>query len=301
MKAVLITSLIVTALPCLAQNVRSDTPSSTLVAKADSVAGIGKHFSAKKATALEGYLAANPNADNALMVMRQLAWCYDEMSDTGRQLAMLEKQYAAMPKGEGGDPGIAFENIFGRFCIHRGNNTVAVLDKAFAAIEEGKKDFPQLARTDRGPLLDDLVAKLKLHTIGCPVDIAFIALDGRKVDIAAMKGKVVLVIYVESAPDPDDLEVIRQVKAAHEKLQDKGFEVIGLSLDKDRAALEGFVKRENFSWPQAYDSQGWDYSLAVNFSENTLPYNFLVGKDGRMAARHLRGDELESRVLELLK
>lgn len=301
MKAVILTSLIVTALPCFAQKSQSDTPSSDIGTKADSVVGISKHFSARKATALEAYLAANPNAGDALMVMRQLAWCYDDTCDTGRQLATLEKQYAAMPKGVDGNPGMAFENIFGRFCIHRGNNTVAVLEKAFAAIEEGKRDFPQFDQSEQGPLLDDLVAKLKLHTIGSPVNIAFTALDGRKVGIAKMKGKVVLVIYVESAPDSDDVEMLKQVKAAFEKLHDKGFEVIGLSLDKDRTALEGLIKRENFSWPQAYDSQGWDYSQSVRLSVNTLPYSFLVGKDGKMAARHLPGDELESRVLELLK
>ena len=301
MKAVPLASLFVSALPCLAQTSRPDTPSSAIIAKADSVVGIRKHFSAKKAMALEAYLAANPDAGDALMVMRQLAWCYHDVSDTRRQLAALEKQYAAMPKGVEGDPGLAFENVFGRFCIHRGNNTVAVLEKAFAAIEEGKRDFPQFDQTEQGPLLDDLVAKLKRHTIGCPVDIAFTALDGSKIDITAMKGKVVLVIYVDSAPDSDDLEMLKEVKATHEKLHDKGFEVIGLSLEKDRAALEGLVERENLSWPQAYDSQGWDYSPAVQLCENTLPFNFLVGKDGTMAARQLRGDELESRLLELLK
>jgi peroxiredoxin len=300
MKSILLTSLIVTSLSCLAVGAESENPTSSTLPKMDSVVGIRKHFAAKKAKALEDYLTANPNADDALMVMRQLAWCYEEISDTRRQLATLEKQYAAMPKGAEGNPSIAFENIFGRFCIHRGNNPVAVLDKAFAVIEQGKRDFPQFDQTEQGPMLDDLVAKLKLHTIGSPVDIAFTALDGRKVDITAMKGKVVLVIYVDSAPDPDDAAMIKQVKATYEKLQDKGFEVIGLSLEKDRTALEIFVKKENLPWPQAYDSQGWDFALAVNLIENTLPFNFLVGKDGRMAARHVGGNELEARVLELL-
>ena len=234
------------------------------------------------------------------MVLRQLNWCYEEVADTSRQLATLEKQYAAMPKGVDGNPSLAFENIFGRFRIHRGNNPVAVLDKAFSAIEEGKRDFPQFAQTDQGPMLDDLVAKLKLHTVGSPVEIAFTALDGSKVDISTMKGKVVLVIYVEPSPDSDDAEMLKQVKATYEKIHDKGFEVIGLSLERDRIALEGFVRKESIPWPQAYDSQGWDYALAVSRTINTLPFNFLVGKDGRMAVRNVRIDELETKVIQLL-
>ena len=301
MKSILLTSLIVTSLPCLAEGAESETPISSNFQKFDSVVGIRKHFAAKKAAALEAYLTANPKADDALMAMRQLAWCYEEISDTKMQLSTLEKQYSAMPKGTEGNPILAFENIFARFCIHRGNNTVAVLDKAFSIIEEGKRDFPQFAQTEQGPILDDLAGKLRQHTIGSPVEIAFTALDGSKVDIAAMKGKVVFVIYVDSAPDSDDAAMIRQVKATYEKLHDKGFEIIGLSLEKDRAALDSFVKKENLPWPQAYDSQGWDYALAVNLIENTLPFNFLVGKDGRMAVRHVSGGELESEVLDLLK
>jgi peroxiredoxin len=301
MKSVLLTILAVTSLPCLTQGAESEAPSASTIAQTDSVVGIRKHFAAKKAMVLEAFLTANPNADDALMVMRQLAWSYEEISDTPRQLATLEKQYSAMPKGAEGNPGLAFENIFARFCIHRGNNPVAVLDKAFAAIDEGKRDFPQFAQAEQGPLLDDLVAKLKLHTIGSAVEIAFTALDGREVDIASMKGKVLLVIYVDSAPDLDDAAMIRQVKATYEKLHDKGFEVIGLSLDKNRAALEGFVKKENIHWPQAFDGQGWDYALAVNMIKNTLPFNFLVDKDGKMAARHVSGHDLESSVLKLLQ
>lgn len=295
MKFTLLASFIVTCLPCDAQQSKPEIVSST------SVASIGKHFAAKKAAALEAYLAAKPDAADALMVMRQLEWSYREMGDTARQLATLEKQYAAMPKGADGELSLAFENIFSRFCIHRGNNNEAVLEKAFTAIEQGQKDFPAFAESTYGPQFDSLLAKLKLHTIGSPVEIAFTALDGSKVDISTMKNKVVLVIYVESSPDPDDLAMIRQVKATYEKLHDKGFAVIGLSLEKDRAALEGFIKKERIPWPQAYDSQGWNYALAVRLTVNTLPFNFLVGKDGKMAVRHVRGDELEAKVMELLK
>lgn len=304
MKVALLASLFAACLPCAAQQPESKAPASSPavpVAAADSIAAIDKHFAAKKAEALEAYLAAKPNADDAVMVMRQLAWSYQDLGDSDRQLATLEKQYAAMAKGEDGDKSLAFENIFSRFCIHRGNNSAAVLERAFSVIEQGKKDFPQFADAKEGELLDGLVAKLKLHNVGSPVEIAFTALDGTKVDLAAMKGKVVLVIYVAPSPDDDDAEMLQRVKAAYGKLRDKGFEVIGLSLEKDRAALESFVKKEGIRWPQAFDSQGWDYALAVRLIVNTLPFNFLVGKDGKMAVRHVRGDELEAKILELLK
>lgn len=296
--------LLAACLPCTAQDPKAPACSpEASVATASSAAEIEKHFNVKMAEALEAYLAAHPNANDAIRVMENLASAYQDVGDIDRQLATLEKQYAAIPKGANGDAPAAFSNITRRLFIHRGNNSAAILDKAFEALEQGQKDFPLFAdaETREGQLFTDLIAKLKLHNIGSPVEIAFTALGGTKVDLATMKGKVVLVIYFEPPLNPNGAAMLKSVKAAYEKLHGKGFEVIGLSFNKDRAAIESFVKKEGIPWPQSYDGQGWDYSLAVTLSVNTLPFNLLVGKDGKMAVRHVRGDELEAKVAELLK
>jgi hypothetical protein len=273
------------------------------VAAASSAAEIDKHFAAKKAQALEAYLAAHPNANDAIRVMGALAFSYLDAGDAKRQLATLEKQYAAMPKGANGDAAEAFTNITRRLFIHRGNNSVAILDKALEALEQGKKDFPTLADPDSksGQTFNSIIAQMKRHSIGSPVKIAFTALDGTKVDLANMKGKVVLVIYFEPPLDANGAAMLKSVKAAYDKLHGQGFEVIGHAYNKDRAAIESFVKKEGIPWPQAYAGQGWDNSLAIRLSVNTLPFNFLVGKEGNMAVKHVRGDELEAKVSELLK
>jgi peroxiredoxin len=304
MKLTLPFCLFAACLHCTAQESKAPpSPPEAPVATASSAAEIDKHFNEKMTQALEAYLATHPKAGDTIRVMEYLAYTYLELGDAERQLVTLEKQYAAMPKGANGDAPAAFTNITRRLFIHRGNNSVAILDKALEALEQGKKDFPTFADPDSRPgqTFNSLIAQMKRHSIGSPVKIAFTALDGTKVDLANMKGKVVLVVYFEPPLDANGAAMLKSVKTAYDKLHAKGFEVIGLSYNKDRAAIESFVKKEGIPWPQSYDGQGWDYSLAVRLSVNTLPFNLLVGKDGKMAVRHVRSDELEAKVAEMLK
>ena len=304
MKLTLLVYLFAACLHCAARESKAPASSPEVpAATANSAAEIVKQYAVKRAQALEAYLAAHPNANDAIRVMEYLAFTYQDVGDVDQQLATLEKQYAAMPKGVNADAPAAFTNITRRLFIHRGNNSVAILDKAFEALEQGRKDFPIFADADSTPgqVLNKLIAELKLHNIGSPVKIAFTALNGTKVDLANMRGKVVLVIYFEPPLDPNGAAMLQSVKAGYDKLHAKGFEVIDLANNKDRAAIESFVNKEGISWPQGYGGQGWDFSYSVRLSVNTLPFNVLVGKDGKMAARNVRGDELEAKVAELLK
>ena len=81
-----------------------------------------------------------------------------------------------------------------------------------------------------------------------------------------------------------------------EKYHGKGFEIIGISLDQDKDALTGFIKEKNMAWPQYFDGQGWQSKLAAKYGINSIPMNFLVGKDGKIIGSGLRGEELDSAV-----
>ena len=83
---------------------------------------------------------------------------------------------------------------------------------------------------------------------------------------------------------------------AHNELNEKGFEVIGISLDQDKAALEKFIADNKMPWPQYFDGKGWQNEISGKFGISSIPATFLIGKDGKIIATNLRGAALEEAV-----
>jgi len=84
------------------------------------------------------------------------------------------------------------------------------------------------------------------------------------------------------------------VKAAYESYKDRGFEIIGISLDDDKAALEAFVAKNDMPWPQYFDGKGFENELAQRYGISQIPATFLVGRNGKIIAADLRGPALEA-------
>ena len=132
-----------------------------------------------------------------------------------------------------------------------------------------------------------------------PLDLKFTAVDGSQVDLANMRGKVVLIDFWATWCPPCRGEV-PNVVAAYKKYHDQGFEVIGISLDQNKDALLAFTKQNGMVWPQYFDGQGWNNSISSRFGIDSIPAMWLVGKDGKVAALNGR-DDLAGQVEKLLK
>ena len=166
-------------------------------------------------------------------------------------------------------------------------------DKARALMKEVADNAPS------EEIKQAATAQLKqMEALGQPFDMQYAAVDGRQVDLAKMKGKVVLIDFWATWCGPCVAE-LPDVKAAYDKLHGKGFEIVGVSLDQDESALKKFVKEKDMAWPQFFDGQGWQNRLAVEHGIQSIPAMWLVDKKGNLSDMDAR-EGLEEKINKLL-
>ena len=117
----------------------------------------------------------------------------------------------------------------------------ATLDDLEKAVEAHRKAYPDFKNNSQ---LDRLIALVKtdVDIKGMPITLKFTAVDGREVDLSKMVGKVVLVDFWATWCGPCVAELPNVLKA-YEKLHDKGFEIVGISFDEDKAKLESMTRK----------------------------------------------------------
>jgi thiol-disulfide isomerase/thioredoxin len=131
----------------------------------------------------------------------------------------------------------------------------------------------------------------RLDLAGKPVELKFTAVDGREVDLAQLRGKVVLVDFWATGCTPCVWELPR-IKAAYDEFHARGFEVIGISCDTDKERLNKFLKEKGISWPQYFDGLGiGDSKLNVKFGIDGIPHMFLVDKKGLLRFDNVRASD----------
>ncbi len=121
----------------------------------------------------------------------------------------------------------------------------------------------------------------KAYEVGQLLDIRFPALDGREVNLASLKGKVVLIEFWATTCAPCVAEM-PAVKEAFEKFHGKGFEVVAISLDDKESALRRFIKEKALPWPQHFDGKGWQNKFVMQFGIFSIPTMWLVDKRGNL-------------------
>ena len=114
-----------------------------------------------------------------------------------------------------------------------------------------------------------------------PLELSFTTVDGKKFDLAGLRGKVVLVDFWATWCPPC-VEEVPQLVDTYEKFKDRGFEIVGISLDNDKSALEKFTAENKMTWPQFFDGKGWDNELAQRFKIQSVPTMWLLGRDGKL-------------------
>ena len=122
---------------------------------------------------------------------------------------------------------------------------------------------------------------------------------GKPLSVANYKGKVVLLDFWATWCPPCRAEIPNVVKA-YEKHHSEGFEIIGISLDKDQQRLDTFTKENKMTWRQYFDGKVWQNDLARKYGIEGIPATFLLDGEGKIIGKNLRGQALESAVSRAL-
>lgn len=114
------------------------------------------------------------------------------------------------------------------------------------------------------------------------------------------KGKYVLMDFWASWCAPCRAEMPNVVEA-YKKYGGKDFEIIGISLDSKKEAWLKAVDELQLPWIQLSDLKGWDCIGSKKYGVTGVPATVLFDKEGKIIARNLRGEELQTKLEELLK
>ena len=186
------------------------------------------------------------------------------------------------------------------------------IDRIWTRVSNGiwpEKDGPELQEQfrrlqteqegiDQKTPYPDATSSYGKNIMGRKPEIRFTALDGREVDVAKLKGKVVLLDFWATWCGPC-VAGIPELREVYDRFYDRGFEVVGISLDTDRSALERFVKEKGLPWPQYFDGKGWDNTIAAKYGIHAVPSLWLVGRDGKVVDQCGRFD-LSEKVTKLV-
>ncbi len=152
----------------------------------------------------------------------------------------------------------------------------------------------------------ELIAGLKQKILGASAflpgavapDFAQQTPAGEIMNLSDLRGKIVLVDFWASWCGPCRREN-PNVKKVYEKYKDKGFDILGVSLDRNKASWERAIKQDGLPWHHVSDLKGWKNEVAQLYSVSSIPHTILLDQEGKIIASKLRAHTLEQALAQI--
>jgi peroxiredoxin len=153
---------------------------------------------------------------------------------------------------------------------------------------------PSLYQTQYVRVLQGLLKTLEVVNIGQPApDFTLDAPDGEPVKLSDKWKKGYLLIDFWAAWCAPCRRENPNVVAVYNKYKDKGFDIIGVSLDHNKESWKKAIEQDQLTWTHVSDLKFWDSEVAQLYGVRAIPSNYLIDKDGIIVAKNLRGEDLD--------
>jgi len=147
--------------------------------------------------------------------------------------------------------------------------------------------------------LSDEMERLRVLAIGqVAPEIALPTPEGEIFKLSSLRGNYVLVDFWAEWCKPCRLEN-PNVLRAYNRFKDKGFKILGVSLDRTRDRWLKAIAEDGLPWQHVSDLQYFNSSAARDYNVSAIPFSVLLDPDGRIIAKNLRGKELQSKLEEI--
>lgn len=185
--------------------------------------------------------------------------------------------------------------------------SVLVLRNSFYMLETNELEQaltsldPSVQQMEEYKYMYGIMEKQKDVGIGMKYkDFALETPEGKMLSISEVhQGSVLLIDFWASWCSPCR-QANPELVAMYADYHDKGFDILGVSLDSDKASWIKAIGDDNLTWSQISDVKGWDCEGAKLYGVPAIPHAVLVDREGTIIAKNLHGDELREAIEALL-